>query len=258
MGELSSQTNDFRLSNGRQIYVLGYYLPNFALHLGSFRLNVFAILTKYRVEFLLGLWMTLKLCLFIWPIGIFVGTLLGIAGARWKIVVGIPSKFASFTLSGIPILVFLFWLHYPLQTILDVQIKPFYTAVAALSIVNVLLVSDLIRGVLKDFPKQYIMAARVCGLSTRRTIQSIQLPIIFRQVVPSLLFIQVAMLQATLFASLISVDEIFRIAQRINSEVYRPVEIYTALAVMYLAVCLPLHGLAAWLKARFTRDLSEQ
>jgi polar amino acid transport system permease protein len=220
--------------------------------------SVLEILSKHREEFLLGLWVTLKLCLLIWPVGIIVGTSLGMAGARWKRGVGIPSKVISFTLSGIPILVFLFWLHYPLQSLLGIVVKPFFTAAAALAIVNTLLVADLIRGVLNDFPMQYVMAAQVCGLSTRQTALTIQLPIVFRQVLPSLLLIQVTMLQATLFASLISVDEVFRVAQRINSEIYRPVEIYTALAVLFLAVCLPLHGIAYWLRARFTRDLSER
>jgi polar amino acid transport system permease protein len=225
---------------------------------GGSPLDVLDIWASHKEQFLSGLWMTLKLCLFIWPIGILIGTALGVAGARWKIVVGIPSKVSSFVLSGIPILVFLFWLHYPLQAMLRVVIPPFYTAAAALSIVNVLLVADLIRGVLNDFPTQYLMAARVCGLSHRQTVMHIQLPIIFRQTIPNLLFIQVGMLQATLFASLISVDEVFRIAQRINSEIYRPVEIYTALAMLFLIVCLPLHGIAYLLKARFTRNLSEQ
>ena len=66
------------------------------------------------------------------------------------------------------------------------------------------------------------------------------------------------MLQCSLFASLISVDEIFRVAQRINATIYRPVEIYSALALLFLAVCLPLNGLALWLRMRFTRDLSEK
>ena len=221
-------------------------------------MTVLEIMTKYRAELLYGFSVTLKLCLLIWPIGIFAGTLLGAAGARWKIIVGFPSKGISFVLSGIPVLVFLFWMHYPLQTMLDVVIDPFYTAVAALSIVNTLLVSDMIRGVLNDFPSQYIMAARVCGLSHSETFRRIQLPIVLRQVIPNLLLIQVSVLQMTLFASLISVDEIFRVAQRINSQAYRPVEIYTALAILFLVVCLPMHGVAYWLKARYTRDTSER
>jgi ABC-type amino acid transport system permease subunit len=121
-----------------------------------------------------------------------------------------------------------------------------------------MLVADLIRGVLVEFPMQYVLAARATGLSRRQTVASIQLPIVLRQTLPGLLFIQVGMLQATLFASLISVDEIFRIAQRINSEIYRPVPIYTALAVFFLLVCLPLHAVAHVLRSRFTRNLSEK
>jgi ABC-type amino acid transport system permease subunit len=86
----------------------------------------------------------------------------------------------------------------------------------------------------------------------------IELPIVARQTIPSLLFIQVSMLQATLFASLISVDEIFRVCQQINSQIYRPVQIYTALAVLFLAICLPMNGLAYWLRARFTKNLSDR
>jgi ABC-type amino acid transport system permease subunit len=220
--------------------------------------NAFEILYRYREQLLGGLRITLLLCAIIWPAGILAGGVLGVAGARWRIFVGSPSRAFSFIMSGIPILVFLFWLHYPFQYALNIVIDPFYTAAAALSIVNTFLVADLIRGTLNDFPTQYLEAARVCGLSPRTTIFKIQLPIILRQVIPPILNIQVGMLQATLFASLISVDEIFRIAQRINSEIYRPVEIYTSLAILFLAVCLPLHGLAEWLRLRFTRNLSER
>jgi polar amino acid transport system permease protein len=220
-------------------------------------MTIWDILVRYQNEWLHGLGVTLKLCALIWGIGLSFGTILGVAGARWKGSVGVPSKVASFVLSGIPILVFLFWLHYPLQAYFRVVIDPFITAVIALSVVNTVLVADTIRGVLNDFPQQYLAAAKVCGLDHRETVLRIQLPIILRQVIPGLLSLQVTMLQTSLFASLISVDEIFRIAQRINSQVYRPVEIYTALAVLFLVVCLPLHGLALWLKQRFTRNFSE-
>lgn len=216
------------------------------------------ILWAYRREFLGGLFVTLKLCALIWPIGIIAGTIVGAAGAHWKRTVGAASRGISFVLSGVPILVFLFWLHYPLQTMLGVVIQPFYTAVTALSIVNTLLIAETVRRVLLDFPRQYVLAARVCGISASRTVMQVQLPIVFRQVLPALLVSQVGMLQATLFASLISVDEIFRIAQRINSEVYKPVEIYSALAVLFIAVCLPMHATASFLREKYTRDLSER
>ena len=221
-------------------------------------MSILDILVTYRQGFLDGLLVTLRLCLIIWSIGLVAGCMLGAAGARWHVAIGWPSRTIAFVLSGIPILVFLFWLHYPFQALLDVVIDPFITAAITLSIVNIFMVSELIRGILKDFPRQYIIAAQVCGLSPIETLISIQLPIILRQSLPGLLSIQVNMLQATLFASLISVDEIFRVAQRINASIYKPVEIYTALGVLFLAICLPLNLIAYRLKNKYTRNLSEK
>ena len=62
----------------------------------------------------------------------------------------------------------------------------------------------------------------------------------------------------SLFGSLISVEEIFRISQQINSQLYRPVEIYSALAILFVAVSLPLNMLANYLRNKYTRDLSEE
>lgn len=220
-------------------------------------MTTFRILIDYRDAFLAGLWVTLQLCLIIWPTGLLMGSLLGVLGSHWKRTAGIFSRISSFILTSIPVLVLLFWLHYPLQEMLGVTIPPFYTAAGMLALVNTLAVAEVVRRVLQDFPRHYVIAAKVCGLSTRHTVLWIQLPIVLRQTIPALLIIQVNMLQATLFASLISVDEIFRVAQRINAQIYQPVQIYTALGVLFLLVCMPLNGLAFWLRSRFTRDLSE-
>lgn len=221
-------------------------------------MSVIDILINYHQAFLKGLYVTLQLSIIIWGSGIFIGGALGLAGNRHPQWVGTPSRIFSFLLSGVPILVFLFWLHYPAQAMFDIVVDPFYTGALTLSIVNVFAVADIVRGVLQDFPTQYVTAAKVTGLTKKQVIFKIQLPLILRQVIPSILLLQVTMLHTTLFASLISVEEIFRVAQRINSQIYKPVEIYTALGLFFLIVCLPINGFAFWLKAKFTRDLSEQ
>lgn len=221
-------------------------------------MTVLDILSKYHAAFLDGLGTTFHLALIIWSAGVILGTVLGALGAKMKLAIGLPSRFLSFVLSGMPILVFLFWLHYPLQALLGLVIDPFITAALTLSIINLFAVADVIRSVLSEFPRQYVTAAQVCGMTQWQTLRYIQLPIMLRQTVPVLLMIQVNMLQATLFASLISVNEIFRVAQQINSQIYKPVEIYTALGLLFLLICLPLNGLALWLRAKFTRDLSER
>lgn len=220
-------------------------------------MTVLDILTNYYPAFLKGLAVTLQLCAIIWSAGLVLGGALGLAGARFGLV-GWSSRLFSFILGGIPLLVFLFWLHYPAQAMFNLVIDPFYTAAFTFAVVNIFAVADTVRTALADFPQQYMTAAKVTGLTRRQTVFRIQLPLILRSVLPTLLLLQVSMLHITLFASLISVEELFRVAQRINAQIYRPVEIYTALGLFFLAVCLPVNGFAFWLKRRFTRDTSEQ
>lgn len=216
------------------------------------------IISQYKEGLLNGLGVTLRLCLWVWGCGIIFGTLIGYASHKYPKLVGIPVKIISFLLGGIPVLVFLFWLHYPVQYLLNLVIDPFITTVFTLSIINTFLVSSIIVNSLKDFPSQYIMAAKVCGISEKKIFSQIQFPLLFRQILPNLLLVQVTMLQLTLFASLISVDEIFRVCQRINAQIYKPVEIYTALGLFFLLICLPLNGLAYYLKKKYTRNISEK
>jgi len=221
-------------------------------------MSVLDILATYHVAFFQGLLVTLELCLVIWTSGIVFGVTLGAFGAHYPHSWGHFIRAMAFGFSAIPTLVVLFWLHYPAQAAFHIVIDPFYTASLTLSLVNIFAVGEMVRQAIADFPAQYIIAGRVCGLGTRDIVTKIQLPILFRQLLPGLLVLQVGMLHATLFASLISVEEIFRVSQRINSMIYRPVEIYTALAVFFLAVCLPINLAAAYLKKRYTRDLSER
>ncbi len=220
-------------------------------------MSVLEIIFKYHDSFASGLAVTLKLAAVVWTAGLSFGFLLGIAGTSEPKTFGRLIALGSFVLSGLPLLVLLFWLHYPMQVMIVVVIDPFITACVALGIANAFGVADAVRVALGDFPSQYAMAAKVAGLTAHETLVHVKAPILLRQLLPILLTQQVAMLQATMFASLISVEELFNVAQRINSMVYRPIEIYSALGLFFLLVCLPLNGLAMWLKAKFTRNLSE-
>ena len=219
-------------------------------------MSVLDILINYHAELLRGLWVTIELFLLTSAIGIVVGVILGALGARYK-GVGVFVKFFSFVLASVPLLVILFWFYYPFQTILGVSISAFTTAVISLALINIAAIAELIRGVLSDFPKQFIYVAQMSDLSAKQIFSKIQFPMIFRQVIPSLLTTQIFILQATLFASLIAVPEILRVAQNINSMIYKPVEIYTSLAFFFIITLAPINYFAYALKQHFTRDFSD-
>lgn len=220
-------------------------------------MNVFEILTSYYQALLSGLWVTLELFVLASVCGVVCGVLLGVAGARDRFF-GSLLRAGSFVVTSIPILVLIFWFYYPFQTLFSISLDPFTTAVVVLALVNTAAIAELVRVTLEDFPEQYLTAARVCGMSDADMVRKIQFPIMLRQIIPSLLTTQVFILQATIFASLISVPEIFRVTQNINAVIYKPVEIFTSLAIFFLAICLPLNGLAFYLKKQYTRNFSER
>lgn len=213
------------------------------------------ILVDYHQGIAFGLLTTLKLAGIAWVGGLALGTAVGFLASRsatWDVLV----RSSAFVLSSIPVIIFLFWVHYPLQAALHVVIPPFISASGVLMLLNIAAVADIVRNALRTFDPDYVNAGVVCGLSDRQIFRHIQIPIFMRQVLPSLLRAQVNILHMTLFASLISVDEIFRMAQRINAETYKPIEIYTALALLFLGVSLPLNVFAQQLERRFHGGLA--
>ncbi len=215
------------------------------------------IIIQYKAGLISGLLVSLALVAIVWLVGLTFGALFG-WWAHQKAGAGYCLKVFWFLISSSPILVILFWLHFPLQTMLGIVIQPFITAAAGLSVINIVFVAAIIKASLDELPEQYFIAGKVSGLSEKEIFTKIKFPLMIRAAIPQLLFLQVAMLQATIFASLISVEEIFRVAQRINSMIYKPVEIYTTLAIFFIAICLPLNWLAYWLKKTYTRNHSEK
>ena len=214
------------------------------------------ILITYYPALLGGLLITLELFLAVSVLGIIFGIILGSIGARYR-EAGLLVKIASFLLASIPFLILMYWFYYPLQSLFKISIEPFFTALVVLALVDVMAIAEIVRGVLAEFPRQYISVAQMSGLSNTQILRKIQFPMIFRQIIPSLLTTQVYILQITILTSLISVPEIFRVAQNINAVIYKPIEIYTSLALLFMVVLAPINYLAYVLKQRLTRDLSE-
>ena len=221
-------------------------------------MDIFEIFVTYKEGFLQGLRVTLRLCFYVWTIGIMIGTIVGILSAKYKKSFGVVTKIASTLISGVPIIVLMYWLYYPMQQQLDIDIPAFNIAVFALACVNVFMVADLAKNAIKDLPNQYILSAKVSGLSEKTILLKIQIPLIFKQLVGPILFVQITMLHCSIFASLINVDEIFRQVQRINAMVYKPIELYTTLAIFFIVITIPLTLIAQYLKRKYTKDYSER
>ncbi len=184
---------------------------------------------------------TIKLILLIAVIGIPLGVMCGVWGGRYSSVMSWIVSGLKFLTKVIPVIVLLFWLHFPLQAILQVVINPFWTTVIALGFVNLIAVAFVIQSELKLLPISYREAGMTLGMTKAQIVWYIELPILMKRALPDIALIQAAMLEYTLFASLISVPELFRVSQTINSMIYDPISIYSLLVIFFIIILAPLH-----------------
>lgn len=211
---------------------------------------MFEVLIEYKHLFFEGFLTTVKLLFSIVAIGIPLGLLFGVWGGRY-------SKFISWIVSSlkfltkvIPVLVLLFWLHFPLQAILGIVVDPFFTTIVALGFVNLISVAFIIQSELKLLPISYRDVGTTLGMTKGQIVRYIELPILMKRALPSIALNQAVMLEYTLFASLISVPELFRVSQSVNAMVYDPVSIYSLLVLFFVIILTPLHLFIMWYKKR--------
>lgn len=217
---------------------------------------MFDLLQNYREAWLSGVTTTLQLAAICWLMGLFGGTLIGHVTDN-KTLKLIVNSF-GFLISSIPVLVMLYWFHYPLQASIGFVISPFVTSAAVLGVVNIFMVANTISHARDRVPKEFSECAQIYGVMGVKRFFKIDFPLIIRTSLPSIINIQVSILHMTLFTSLISLDELFRTAQRINSLEYRPIEIFSLVALFYLVLSAPLIFISRHLSTAYMRDFSER
>lgn len=212
------------------------------------------ILRTYSGPLLAGALTTLELAAIVWSLGLGLGIVIGMVRAWLPPFLKGVSALVFAAISSVPILVYLLWFHYPLQAAFRVVVNPFITSAFVLSVYNAVTISELVKGAIEGFPPEFREVAQVNGLSRVVFAREIMTPMLTQGFLPGYLSSQVAALHLTLFASLISVDELFRVAQRINSQEYNAVTVFSLLAVFYFVLSFPLLLLSRFL-ARHHRDL---
>ena len=208
------------------------------------------VLVEYKHLFFEGFLTTVKLLLSIIAVGVPLGLLFGVWGGRYSKTISWLVSILKFLTKVIPVLVLLFWLHFPLQSILGIVVDPFFTTIIALGFVNLISVAFIIQSELKLLPISYRDVGTTLGMTKGQIVRYIELPILMKRALPSIALNQAVMLEYTLFASLISVPELFRVSQSVNAMVYDPVSIYSLLVLFFVIILTPLHLFIMWYKKR--------
>jgi len=150
-----------------------------------------------------------------------------------------------------PALVQLIWVFYVLPVLFGVTFSPFMSGVVALSLNAGAFFAEVFRGGIETIPQGQWDAANVLGYTRRSTIVRIILPQGLRQALPATASIFIGLLKDSSLCSVIAVHELTYQTQTLAAQTFRPLELYTALAVAYFLLTYPLSLTSSWLERRF-------
>jgi octopine/nopaline transport system permease protein len=168
-----------------------------------------------------------------------------------------------FVFRGTPLLVQMFLIYYGLSQFPELRQsfawpflrEPYYCAVLALALNTAAYSAEILRGGLQAVPHGQIEAARACGMSGVLLYRRVILPIAVRQALPSYSTEVILQVRATALASIITLMEITGIAQKINAQTFRPIEVFICAGAIYLAINFILSRVFVALERHLTPHL---
>jgi polar amino acid transport system permease protein len=204
-----------------------------------------------------GAEITLKLTLISGLAGLVIGVLAGMFRLSSRALVRLPATFYIWVTRGTPLLVQILFAYNALPFLLQPlwpgaqqALTPYWAAFIALSFNVGAYNAEVVRAGIQAIPKGQWEAAWSLGLSPADVMRFIILPQALRIVVPPLVNNLVALLKDSSLASVITLTELALSGQRIISATFRPVEVYLAVAAIYLLLTTVL--------TQFTNRLEER
>ena len=213
------------------------------------------IILDFPEIFMGGLWLTMQIS----GLGLIGALLLGIVVALFRISPLAPLRWIGVGyvefFRNTPLLVQLFFLFFGLPVLgirlsQDTFVTIFWVAIIGMSLYHGAYMGEVIRGGLLGIDKGQIEAARSLGLSYGKMLRYVQIPQAVRAVIPPLGNIAIALVKNTSLAATIGVFELLQVAQVVESRTFRAAEAFTAAAMLYLVLTLPLGAAVNYLERR--------
>lgn len=196
-----------------------------------------------------ALWMTLRISLLAIAASVICGAvltglrMLGGRAARWCVI-----GFVEFT-RGAPPLVHISIVYFLLPQV-GLLLSEFWTGVVALSLVGAGYTVEIFRGAVDSIGDEQTDAARALGLSRWQTFALVLLPQAIRRTLPPLTNELANVVKASSLLSVISVNELTKVANDLIFVHFVVIEVLIELTVLYLLIVGALMAASRWLEAR--------
>ena len=213
----------------------------------SVRLNV---VTDNWVFLVSGIQATLWVTLGALALGVVLGLPTGMArlsGRRWLYM---PAVAYIEVFRNTPALVQLIWIYYCLPILTGINMSAAVSCTIALGLNAAAYIAEIFRAGIQAVDRGQVDAARSVGMSYFQTLRKVILPQAFRRMIPAFVNETVSLVKYSSLVSVLGVADLTYQAQSLSTTSYRPIEVFTFIAIVYFLICTLLSWLARRLELR--------
>lgn len=166
--------------------------------------------------------------------GMIVGFITGLMRAYGNVVLNAIAFTYVESVRGTPIVVQVMFIYFALPVLADIRVNPMTAAIVAIIVNAGAYIAEIVRGSFLSVHKGLQEAGLALGLPMWKTLVYIIGPVAFRRMIPPLGNQFIVSLKDTSLFIVIGVGELTRQGQEIMAANFRAVEIWSAVAILYL------------------------
>lgn len=215
--------------------------------------NFLAVLSDIDL-LLIGLLNTLRVT----SVSLLFGVPLGLALALMRLssfrpLAGIAAFIVEFFRTTPP-LVQLFWFFFALPILIDVRMTPFIAAIVTFSIQSSAFFAEIFRGGIQSIDKGQWEGAKALGMSRKQSLRRIILPQAIKRMIPAFMERSIELLKTTTLVSTVAYADLMFQANDLAQKTFRPLEVYTVVAVMYFVLIFVFSQISIVIEHRLARS----
>ncbi|HEX8094110.1 amino acid ABC transporter permease [Jatrophihabitans sp.] len=154
---------------------------------------------------------------------------------------------------GVPLLLLIFALFLAWPRVVHTDLPALWALVLALTLYNGAVIAEIVRAGVQSIPKGQTEAAYAIGLSRGQTLRMVLLPQAVRVMLPALISQLVVLLKDTSLGFVIGYAELLRTGGQLVQVLRNPLQLYLAVALIYIVINSLLSALAGYVEGRQRR-----
>lgn len=199
----------------------------------------FEVVWDYRAVFVRGAIVTAELTFWATIIGVALGLALGLMRRSQYRSLRTPAALYIEAFRSTPVLVQLVWLYYSLPILSGLQMSNVTSISIGLGLHSAAYIAEIFRAGINSIDKGQWDAARAIGMRYPQVMRRIILPQAVRRMIPPFINEFATLIKLTTLGSVLAVNELLHESTNLIVNTYRPLEIYTALAVVFAILIYP-------------------